>query len=76
MSAPSRRNGVLVKQIERGCLSKIRYPDQMTARAAGMFYSSRNHLNLYVYKCQYCGGWHLTKKRVSYKARANYGMHQ
>lgn len=75
MTAPSRRNGALVKHIYRGCLSKIRYPDQMTARAAGMYYGPRNNVTLYVYQCKFCGGWHLTKKRVSYKARCSYGLH-
>jgi hypothetical protein len=62
MTAPRRRNGVLVTTIERGCESKRRYPDELTARAAGQFYSAKNEVTLYLYPCSLCRGWHLTRK--------------
>jgi len=72
MSAPKRRNGALVKHIERGCTSKVRYPDAITARAAGQYYGDSNQVTLYVYQCQFCKGWHLTKKKQRDYYRADY----
>ena len=63
MTAPRRKNGVLVKFIETGCTNKIRYPDAITARAAGQYYGDCFNHALYLYQCPYCKGWHLTKKK-------------
>lgn len=61
MTAPSRFRGRDVAQIERMCASKTRYPDELTARAAGQHYRERmTTKNLYVYKCPHCAGHHLT----------------
>lgn len=73
MSAPKRKNGALLKDIIRGCTSKVRYPDQITARAAGIYLSEMHHHALYLYPCKYCKGWHLTRheNRISAKADAD-----
>lgn len=65
MSAPKRRNGALVTQIERSCIQKVRYQDPITARAAGQYYGDFFKRQMYMYRCKFCGGWHLTKKRFS-----------
>lgn len=45
------------------CAKKNRYPDELTARAAGCS-SIGLHANtdtLYAYRCSACRGWHLTR---------------
>lgn len=45
------------------CANKRRYPCEFTARAAAMDSISRHRTveALSVYRCKYCGGYHLTK---------------
>lgn len=62
MTAPLRRNGKLVSTIERGCENKQRYSDEFGARAAGLLYQKKNTVKLYLYPCDLCRGWHLTKR--------------
>lgn len=68
MTAPLRRSGELASFIERSCRSKLRYCDDMTARAAGQLYmehaekAGKPRRQLYVYKCPLCRGWHLSKR--------------
>lgn len=61
MSAPSRRNGLLVERIYASCERKQRYPDELTARAAGRMFSEKEGYPLWLYPCRVCRGWHLTK---------------
>lgn len=63
MTAPSRFRGRDVAALERMCASKSRYPDELTARAAGQHYRGRQYAPspLYVYKCPHCAGYHLTR---------------
>jgi hypothetical protein len=62
MTAPLRRNGREVAATERMCASKSRYPDELTARAAGQHYREHNETKpLFVYRCPNCRGYHLTK---------------
>lgn len=63
MTAPKRRNGVLVQTIERGCESKWRYSDEVGARAAGQRISEQLGIPLYFYPCKLCRGFHLTRKK-------------
>lgn len=47
------------------CKDKPRYPDELTARAAGAvsLAERQNREWLWVYRCKHCrGGWHLTHK--------------
>jgi hypothetical protein len=61
MTAPNRQHGVTVERRERQCESKNRYPDELTARASGLYHQDRNKLgDLWVYPCKLCRGWHLT----------------
>lgn len=66
MTAPSRSHGFTVAQIERMCKRKQRYPEELTAVAAGMGYlehaANKTRL-LWTYRCKFCKGWHLTKLR-------------
>jgi hypothetical protein len=49
-----------------GCTDKVRYSDELLARAAGMFYKEEfEHSQLYLYKCKNCNGFHITKKKPS-----------
>jgi hypothetical protein len=45
------------------CQKKRRHPDELTARAAAMdaIQRNRNADKLFVYPCQHCRGWHLTR---------------
>jgi hypothetical protein len=64
MTAPLRQNGYEVARVERACSSKLRYPDEMTARAAGLHYIGSGAQDapkrLWWYRCKHCGGTHLT----------------
>lgn len=73
MTAPNRRHGKTQYQWERMCLSKTRYTDEYTARAGAFHLFSleeparlRNPVpdKLWVYKCDSCRGWHMTKSEV------------
>lgn len=60
MTAPPLKPKVLT------CRSKKRHADEFTARAAAMSHIERGLADvaeLYVYKCNLCGGYHLTKSR-------------
>lgn len=72
MTAPLRRNGTLVSTIISGCSRKQRYSDEFGARAAGQVFGSKNSIQLYVYPCGLCRGWHLTKRPQSRKYAADY----
>jgi hypothetical protein len=47
------------------CERKRRHPDEIAARVAAMqaIDTNRNVSVLYVYKCDVCAGWHLTKQK-------------
>jgi hypothetical protein len=62
MTAPQRRNGILVSTIVRGCESKLRFADELTARAAGQHDGEKYQTRMFVYQCHICRGWHLTRK--------------
>lgn len=59
MTAPPIKNKSL-----KNCRAKRRYADELAARAAGMDALHRYHNApcLYVYQCQHCHGWHLTRR--------------
>jgi hypothetical protein len=65
MTQPRRTNGYTEAERIRMCTSKRRYSDEATARAGGMISLERQdtgYSRLYPYKCDLCGGWHLSKK--------------
>lgn len=44
------------------CRKKNRYTDELQARAAAMLsIAERNVPKLWIYRCQHCHGWHLTR---------------
>lgn len=61
MTAPRRRNGATVEFIKRSCEGKRRYADELDARAVGMNSAESSGDKLYVYRCRFCRGWHLSK---------------
>ena len=63
MTQPLRRSGMLVANILRGCEGKRRYPDEITCRCAGQVLQVENQVKLYMYPCEICKGWHLTKHK-------------
>ena len=64
MTAPNRQHGHDFVKVERACVRKLRYPDEATARAAGMHYIERGDPDaprkLWWYRCPHCAGVHLT----------------
>ncbi len=49
----------------RSCGKKTRYDTREEAELRAMFRSGRTSVDLRVYHCQYCDGWHLTHtKRI------------
>lgn len=65
MTAPLRRNGKLVAVIERSCAAKKRYPDDIVARIVGQVQQEYWGFKMYIYPCEICRGWHLTKQKQS-----------
>lgn len=61
MTAPRHRNGASVAFIVRSCEGKRRFADEMDVRAVGMADAERSGDRLYVYRCRFCMGWHLSK---------------
>src|SRR5579863_3910362 len=62
MTAPKRTNGMLRTELTRMCAGKNRYPDVLTASAAGAHYIEIDQLKaLWWYRCPVCKGIHLTK---------------
>lgn len=49
------------KSRKRSCEWKKRYADEFSCRAAGIGHMEEKSIQLYLYKCQHCRGWHLTK---------------
>jgi hypothetical protein len=75
MNAPLRSHGVEVAKIHRGCIDKKRYPNEETARAAGMHYIDAGQIkHLWWYTCSICRGYHLTSKGGSAKRHVMVGF--
>ena len=59
-----RRHELLVEQnmwhMANSCAKKRRYATYEQARATIRFCEETEDRPLYIYKCEYCGGWHLT----------------
>ena len=47
----------------KACESKQRYATRADAKATIATCERHGSPALYLYKCPYCGGWHLTHKR-------------
>ena len=45
---------------ELNCKNKRRYPDETIARAHTMYRAETDRVELAVYKCPVCGGYHMT----------------
>lgn len=70
MTEPNRVNGLTRKQRDKMCLHKVRYSDEAAAIAGGVIsleqHGEENGISkLYRYKCSWCSGWHLTRKKHS-----------
>lgn len=47
----------------KACESKRRYATRADAKASVAVCEKRGAPALYIYRCPYCGGWHLTHRR-------------
>ncbi|MDI3304673.1 MAG: hypothetical protein QJR04_25325 [Burkholderia multivorans] len=57
------------------CEDKNRYPDEFTARAAGIHYIERGDVAaLWVYRCPICRGFHLTRSDHGKRANVMFGV--
>lgn len=72
MTAPRHRNGATVAFIQRSCEGKRRLADEASARAIGMADAERNGVKLYIYRCRFCSGWHLTRRNNGEKSAVDY----
>lgn len=76
MTMPTRFNGTTLEHLHRACVDKNRYPDLMTAKAAGMHYVDRGQIAaLWTYPCKICGGYHLTSHDRGRKHNVFYFEH-
>ncbi|MBQ9002767.1 MAG: hypothetical protein IJ087_13030 [Eggerthellaceae bacterium] len=46
----------------KACDSKNRYATRKEAEEAAAWCAVERNRNLRIYRCKYCGGWHLTSK--------------
>lgn len=51
--------------LELNCDTKNRYETEILARSCGTEFSLDRSVPLFVYRCVFCNGWHLTKKTLS-----------
>lgn len=52
---------------DRGCVSKVCYATEHEAAAAARACSRIHHANYVVYRCPFCGRWHLTSKGCTHE---------
>lgn len=62
---PNKVNGLTEAERVRRCTGKRRWSDQLAATAGAIHALEQfpNQPPLYTYRCPYCAGWHLTKRR-------------
>ena len=53
----------------KSCWNKVRYPDEFVARAVGQEIQLKREVKLYIYPCNECRGFHLTRKTQSERTR-------
>lgn len=61
---PNKNHGYTREQLERMCRGKIRWADELSARAGGLQSLERrpdDARRLFTYKCPVCKGFHLTR---------------
>ena len=72
MSAPSRQHGKDVHAVQKSCLNKRRFTDELTARAGAQIHcdegKARNGV-MWIYACENCRGWHMTSGRGALQFR-------
>lgn len=63
MSAPP------VRQVVLNCAKKTRWPDEMSSRAGAMSSIERfgGVDRLWIYRCPFCRGWHLSRNNAGRK---------
>lgn len=47
-------------KLERSCTSKVRYPSPLIAEGVAATRGHQSDVNLRVYACRHCAGYHLT----------------
>ena len=50
-------------RIDKACESKNRYATRKEAEEAVSWCAAEGRHGLRIYRCKYCGGWHLTSKQ-------------
>lgn len=50
----------LREQLERACIGKMRFYDRQTAKRMAAKMDARYGNGQKIYRCDYCGCWHLT----------------
>lgn len=48
--------------LKKACTSKRRYASHIEAEDAAAWCADHGRTGLRIYRCPYCGGWHLTSK--------------
>lgn len=61
MTAPARQHGMTHAQRAKQCTTKQRFADEAAAKAWGATRQSRTGTPLWVYRCDQCRGYHLTR---------------
>jgi hypothetical protein len=51
------------------CSRKVRYETRRIAKDKARERAAESGTRLYVYRCRYCNGWHLTKQPQGNKSR-------
>lgn len=62
---PNKDHGYTSEELNRMCLGKHRWSDELSARAAAIASLERRPktLRLFTYKCPSCRGYHLTRSK-------------
>ena len=81
MTAPRNHYGKSTAAWKKMCLDKTRFSDEMTARIGAQRMLTENVITewrtyvpteLYVYKCENCKGFHISKKLTNLKKTLRY----
>jgi hypothetical protein len=57
---------LLPKSLVNGCIGKVRHESERIARRSAEARTGSAPVQIYVYRCRHCKGWHLTRQAPSY----------
>lgn len=52
-----------IQDVVSSCTKKNRYETRLKAKRVATARMIETGQKLYVYRCRYCGGWHISKRR-------------